>query len=265
MKQKKILGILLAIFCLPLCGAWTTPINSEMYYGGAQPISYYGASEQITYIKKQTISNIKTANGAPNYYPDASLPNGCGAAAGATILGFYDKYIDVIKNWKSTLPNGMYRKQDTVYVTKVMKDLFTEMKTNVTQPGITENDFKTGFQNYTHNLGFSVNYEYLGGGNTLNYASMKSAFSNNKVVVLFMKPDNLYSITEFSNSDTVSTTYISANHILVAYGYYEIQYTLSSGTRTEAYLNVSPCINISGQLLYKVTTSLVSAYIVDIK
>lgn len=126
MKQKKILGILLAIFCLPLCGAWTTPINSEMYYGGAQPISYYGASEQITYIKKQTISNIKTANGAPNYYPDASLPNGCGAAAGATILGFYDKYIDVIKNWKSTLPNGMYRKQDTVYVTKVMKDLFTK-------------------------------------------------------------------------------------------------------------------------------------------
>lgn len=265
MKQKSIFAILFAVFSLPLCGAWTTPANNDMYYGGAQPISYYAASEQITYIQKQTISNIKTSNGAPNYYPDASLPNGCGAAAGATILGFYDKYIDVIKNWKSTLPNGMYRKQDAVYVSQVMKDLFVEMKTNATQSGITESDFKSGFQNYTHSLGFNVNYEYLGNGNTLNYTSMKAAFSNNKVVVLFIKPDNLYSITCDSNTDTISTSYISANHILVAYGYYEIQYTLSSGTRTEAYLNVSPCINISGQQLYKVTTSLVSAYIVDIK
>lgn len=234
-------------------------------YGGAQPISYYAASEQITYIQKQTISNIKTSNGAPNYYPDASLPNGCGAAAGATILGFYDKYIDIIKNWKSALPNGIYKKQDSVYVAKIMKDLFTEMKTNTVQPGITETDFKTGFQSSTQSLGFNVNYEYLGSGNSLNYNSMKSAFSNNKVVVLFIKPDNLISIDEGVNSDKITPTYLSANHILVAYGYYEIQYTLSSGTRTEAYLNVSPCINISGLQLYKVTTSLVSAYIVDIK
>lgn len=265
MKQKKILGILLALFCLPLCGAWTTPADNDKYYGGAQPISYYGASEQVTFINKQIKSNIQTMNGAPNYYPDASMPNGCGAAAGATILGFYDKYIDVIKNWASILPNGLYKKQDSVYVAKVMQDLFTEMKTNVTQPGITETDFKTGFQNYILSLGFNVSYEYLGGGNTLNYNSMKAAFSNNKVVVLFIKPDNLYSITGDSNTDTISTNYISANHILVAYGYYEIQYTLSSGIRTEAYLNVSSCINISGQQLYKVTTSLVSAYIVDIK
>lgn len=267
MKQKKILGILLAIFCLPLCGGWTTPTNAdnESYYGGAQFISFYSNSEQISYSSKQIKTDIKTANGAPNYYPDATLPNGCGAAAGATILGFYDKYMDTIKNWSSVLPNGMYKKQDAVYVAQVMKALFDEMNTNATQPGVTENDFLTGLQNYTQSLGFSVNYDYIGNVSTLNYTSMKSAFSNNRAVVLFIKPDNLYSITNNSNTDTISTNYISANHILIAYGYYEIQYTLSSGTRTDTYLYVSPCVNLATQQYYKVTSSLVSAYIVDIK
>lgn len=262
--RKSIIAILLAICCLPLCGGWTTAPDSEAYYGGAQPISYYANSERIDYIQKQVITDIKTANGAPNYYPDASLPNGCGAAAGATILGFYDKYMDTIKNWNSTLPNGIYKKQDSVYVAKIMQDLFTEMKTNTVQSGITENDFKNGLYDYTHSLGFDVSYEYFGSGNTINYTLMKSAFSNNKVVVLFIKPDNLYSITSNSNTDTISTNYISANHILIAYGYYEIQYTLSSGTRTDAYLYVSPCVNLATQQYYKVTSSLVSAYIVNI-
>lgn len=265
MKRKSIVAILLAVCCLPLCGGWTTAPDSETYYGDAQPISYYANSERIDYIQKQIISDIRTANGAPNYYPDASLPNGCGAAAGATILGFYDKYIDVIKNWKSTLPNGIYKKQDSVYVAKVMQDLFTEMRTNTVQPGITENDFKTGLYDYTRSLGFNVSYEYLGSGNSLNYSSMKSAFSANKAVVLFIMPDNIYSIAEDPYVDNIAPTYLSANHILVAYGYYEVKYVLSSGTRTDAYINVSSCLDVSEKHFYKVSSSLVAAYIVKIQ
>ena len=260
-----ILGVILAVFCLPFCGAWTAPINDDVYYGGAQPISFYGASEQVTYTEKQILSDISTANGAPDYYPINNLSNACGAAAGATILGFYDKYIDIIKNWNSYLPNGKYKPQDSVYVTKIIEDLFVEMKTNVTQSGVTENDFKTGLRNYIQSLGHNVNYEYLGTGNNLNFTSMRSAFSNNKVVVFFIKPDNVYTITGNSNSDLITTTNISANHIMVAHGYYEIRYILSSGTRTESYIKVSSCLNIAGQQYYKVAASLVSAYTVDIQ
>lgn len=56
MKQKKIPGILLAIFCLPLCGGRTTPANADndSYYGGAQPISFYS----IYYRRTVTVNDF---------------------------------------------------------------------------------------------------------------------------------------------------------------------------------------------------------------
>ena len=264
--NKRIRAVLFVLLCLPFCGAWTVAAEQqETRYTGGELISTY-ASETISYKSKEIVENIATANNAPSYTgDDIGLQNGCGATAGAIVVGFYDKYYpNLISGWDSTYSTGRYRAQDFVYVPALMQDLYTEMKTNVAGAGVSETEFKTGLTSYVNAHGYSLNYMSLGNGNNFNYTSYKTAIQNNEVTVLFVQPSTIYTIASSTNKDVLNTISISGNHIMVAYGYYEVKYTLSNGIRTDKYLRVATGLSSCPTAIYKIGTFVDAAYTVKI-
>ena len=253
--MKKIITIMaigLTMLCIPFCGGWTeAPDQSDRYVGGELIATY--ADETIAYKSKQIVSDISTANGAPEYKPISGIQNGCGAVAGAIAVGFYDKYYEnMITDWASYYSTGRYRLQDAKYVPALINDLYTRMQTNVVAPGVSQDDFKSGLKSYVANQGYNLEYASLGQGTGFNYSTFKTAVSNNEIVVLFVKSSNLYKCSSSANEDVISTINISGNHVMIAYGYYEVKYTLSNGTRTDKYLRVSTGLSGTATALYKI-------------
>lgn len=262
--NKRIRAVLFVLLCLPFCGAWTVAAEQqETRYTGGELISTC-ASETISYISKEIVEDIATANNVPSYHSIGDMTNGCGAVAGATVVGFYDKYYsNLIAGWDSYYSTGKYRIQDTIYVPALLQDLYTRMKTNQLQPGVSESDFKNGLKSYVNNQGNNINYSSLGSGNNFDYNAFKTAVRNNQLTALLVQPSNIYGFSSSENQDTVSSSSISGNHIMVAYGYYEVKYILSSGTRTDKYLRVSTGLT-TGSALYKIGSYVNAAYIVKV-
>ncbi len=266
-KQKKITLIGTLILCLPLCGAWTTAqaeTPEEVYYPNQSLVSTR-AVEYIEYNTKTIVEDLETDMAAPHFYCIGGLENACGAVAGATAVSFYDKYYsNMITGWDSYYANGRYRIQDTTYIPALQRDLYSRMKINVTYEGVTESNFKTGLSNYIKDQGYSVSYDSVWSGGTFNYSAFKTAVNNNKITVLFVKPSNLYVLADNADVDVLGDNYIPANHIMVAFGYYEVKYTTSSGTRTDKYLKVSSGFDGIGLMLYKVGSYIDAAYTLQI-
>ena len=270
----------LALASLPACGAWTdgqatvdrddayiaevTDADQVRYIGG-QPIGLY-ATEQINYVSKVIVEDIYTDGDAPEYYDNsADMTNSCGAVSGSIAVGFYDKYYsNMIPDWDSYYPSGIYRKQDSEHVGALKRDLYARMQTNVYGDGVTEDDFKNGLSSYINERGYNVSYSSVGSKGSFNYNLFKEAIRNNQVTVLFTQPSNVYRIGILSNADVVSSTYISGNHIMVAFGYYEVKYIMNGGTRHEIYLRVCTAWGEPSRGFYKVGSYLVDAVTVKI-
>lgn len=263
-KTNRIKTIALVMLCLPFCGAWTdAPEQSDRYVGG-ELISTC-ASETISYKSKEVVEEISTANGVPEYSAVGSMQNGCGAVAGATVVGFYDKYYEnLIPNWASYYSSGRYRLQDNVYVSALLNDLYDRMQTNVAAPGVSESEFKSGLKSYVVDHGYNLDYVSLGSGNSFNYNKFITAVKNNEVSVLLVQPSELYQLSEPENEDVINTVNLSGNHIMVAFGYYEVKYTLSNGVRTDKYLHVATGLSSCAFAYYKIGSYIDAVYQVKI-
>lgn len=265
-KTNRIKTIALITLCLPFCGGWTVaPEQSESdRYVGGELISTY-AEETISYISKEIVENLTTANSTPQYSAINDMTNACGAVAGGIIVGFYDKYCgNLIPNWDSYYSNGRYKMQNSANVTPLLEDLYERMQTNVVAEGVSESEFKSGLKSYVVDHGYNIEYVSLGNGNNFNYSAFKTAVTNNQPTVLFVRPSTLYYYQTINNEDVITTANISGNHIMVAYGYYEVKYTLSNGTRTDKYLRVATGFPISSMAYYKVGSYIDVAYQVKI-
>lgn len=265
-KVNKIKTIALLALCVPFCCGWTAVPNSqEDRYVGGELIATC-ADETISYVSKQVIEDISTTKGTPKYSAVSGMQNGCGAVAGAIIVGFYDKYYsNLIPGWDSYYSTGAYRLQNGTYVQELLFDLYNRMQTNVVAPGTSESEFKDGLKSYVVDHGYSLDYISLGSGNNFNYNTFKTAIKNNQPAVLFVRPSTLYVWSAEENKDVIYTSNISGNHIMVAYGYYEVKYTLGNGTRTDKYLHVAT--GLSGAVAtayYKIGSYVDAAYQVKI-
>ena len=266
-KTNRIKTIALLLLCLPFCGGWTSAHavaeQSDRYVGGELIGTY--ASETISYVSKQVVENISTANDTPEYKAVSGMQNGCGAVAGGIVVGFYDKYYaNLIPDWDSYYASGTYRIQNGTYVHELLFDLYDRMQTNVVAEGVSESEFKDGLKSYVVDHGYNIQYTSLGTGNSFNYSTFKTAVNNNQPTVLFVQPSNIYILSERENQDFITSSNISGNHIMVAYGYYEVKYTLSNGTRTDKYLLVATGLSGTSMAFYKIGSYVNTAYKVTI-
>lgn len=198
-------------------------------------------SETITFTSRET-EYSETKNGVPLYFLDGDLPNGCGAAAGAIVLGFHDKYHeDLIPNFTSYFPaTGKYKINDKTYIPALMRELFTLMRTNVDDVGVSEEDCLDGLSSYIHGKNHSVAYNTIASSSKFSASRYLSEINSNRPVLLFSKAMDIYSFSVANDYELLIKNHISTNHVYVGYGYYTIRYyNGSSNFRTDTYLRVA--------------------------
>lgn len=267
-KLFKILIIPLSLACVLLFGGWTTEQGAtENRYADAPILSTY-ASETVSFSSR-TVDSYYTPGGFPLFNQVNGMTNGCGAVAGAGIIAYYDKYFpDLIPDWNSYYPaSGVYRLQDSAHIEPMMWDLYYLMDTNVAGEGVSEQEFLNGLKTYIENRSFNVNMQNVVSGSNFDYSTYKNAIDNNKVVALLAHAGDIYSVSEHSNYDNITTAYIAGSHIMVAYGYYDVKYYNANGIlfRNDVYLIVATGLASSKNAYYKINPhNLTSAYIVNI-
>lgn len=266
-KLIKFSLLVLLVSSVLIFGGWTTEQKPTMERYADAPIISKLANTTIEY-NYRTVDSKYTPGGSPYYSQVSGMSNACGAVAGAEIIAFYDKYYEnMIPNWVSYYASGTYRLQDSVYVPAVMWELYDLMQTNVKDVGVSEQEFVDGLKTYINKQGYSVNMQNVVSGSSIDYQACKTAIDNNKVIALLSHAGDIYDIKEYSGHDTVTSFNIASSHIMVAYGYYEINYYNSNNSlfRTDKYLEVATGLDTRMMAFYKVNPhNLSSAYIVNI-
>lgn len=270
--MKKITCLVVTIVLVvgvAIFGAWAPRAEAEseeeLRYADAQAIATI-ANEDIYYTSRE-ITMKDTDGGAPFFYPIAGIKNACGAVAGAEIVTFYDKYYEnLIENWYPCYSSGDYRLQSSTYIDPIIYELYDLMKINEDGHGVTETNFKAGLSKYFNNHGYSLSYQNAKSGSGLNYNTCVSAVNANKVIVLFTTAGPIYDVSQHSGYDTWIETNITANHIMVAFGYLQVKYYNGSGTvRTETFVRLVTGLDNPVMAYYKINpTNLVSAYVVNV-
>lgn len=242
-KRWLAFGIILCLACYLLA---MFPFGTKQAY--AARYSGYGEAatraskeyETINYTSREE-TYIETVKGVPLYTQLSDYPNSCGAVGGAIIVGFYDKYYnDLIPNYSSSVSSGAYKRADNVYVPQLIGDLYSLMRTNVDDVGVSEADCLTGLRTYVLNKGRTLWLTSIVSSGTVNESAYKNAINNNTPSLVFCDKMELCNWTTGSNSVTIEkTTYVGA-HIVVAYGFLEVKYyNGSSCFRTEKYLQIA--------------------------
>ena len=197
-------------------------------------------SEFIYYTRKEE-NYIETVGGAPLYQQLSEYPNSCGAVGGAMIVGFYDKYYeDLIPGYQSYTPIGTYRRTDRVYIPKLMGELYTLMRTNVDDVGVSQADCLSGLSQYIKNHGKTMTYSSIKSSNKVNEAAYINALNANKPTLLFCSKMDLLVFAYGTNVVEIGKQTFSGAHIAVAYGYFELKFYNDSGLfKTEKFLRVA--------------------------
>ena len=261
--------IIVLVVGVTVFGAWS-PVSqveaTETRYADAPMVSSI-ASTSIYFTSRDIVEEHNTDGGAPIYDSNEGLANACGPIAGTAITAFYDKYYpNLIPNWDSYYPaTGKYRLQ-VAQTVPVLNEMYTLMQTNVNGDGVSESEFKTGLQKYFTNHGYTASFQNVKSGSTLNYSACKTAIDSNKVIVLFTSPGNVYDVAEYADHDNILSFSITGNHIMYAYGYFQLKYYNSAGLfRTDTYLLVSTGRSSLSIAYYRVDSSnLDAAYIVNV-
>lgn len=269
MKKTKIFLLVVAMLvCLWACGAWTIDGGAaETRYADPALLSAY-ADERIDFTSRDIVGPVTTDGKCPFYYGLSDLPNSCGAVAGAEIVAYYDKYFpNLIPDWDSYFPaTGKYRSQNSTYVAPLMRDLYTRMRTNVDDVGVSRTDCLNGLTSYVNSKGYQVSYQSVMSGNTLNFEQCKTAIANNKVIILFTAPTSVYDLSTDTDHDTLFPINISGAHIMVIFGYCEVTYYNNGAMfRNDKYLYVAVGKTGYSSMLYKANdTATQAAYVVNI-
>lgn len=271
--KKQILAIAssLALGSIPLCAAWS-PVNSNApqaqaeagYCASARSVENYG-TEYLMYFAKTPRQDWGTEYEPPKY-GQSSTDNICGPVAGATAVGYYDRYYgNMISNWNSYYTNSDYKDQDSVYVPALINDLYSKMKT--TSSGTSESNCKSGLVSYCSSKGYTVTYKSIYSNGVFDLNSFKTAVTDkNQIAIIFVEPSSLYTLTPRYKYDEIRIDNYTARHVMIAYGYYHVAYAYSDGrTRYDHYLKVASGYSETGNCYYKLDDgSMYSAYIIQV-
>ncbi len=207
------------------------------YFDGSPETSQAVYKSYDTYSKQDWIIQY----GMTEYNPINHL-NGCAPCAGTIVIGYYDMFhTELIPNYE---PGVWYEGQWYFYpmtetIGAVFEDVYTRMGTNTEAPGTSVNQFKTGLRSYVNSKGYNLTYNSCG---TINTETVKNYIQQEKPIVVFMNSYR-YFVDGIHNNDGNTLTLVERvgtnGHVVVAYGYREMYFTLDGESWTEKYLIIS--------------------------
>lgn len=244
--------------------------NAAIYSGEVTPYLSTVGSETINFTSKEE-TFVELTNQVPLYQAPVSLENCCGCVGGAIVVGFYDKYYEeLIPSFTAYYPaTGKYKRVDSVYVPAVINELYTLMRTNVDDVGVSEADCKDGLQQYFSDRGRDLSYSSVKSWGSLSQSKYLDAINNNKPVLLFCDSSVLLrSVMYMSDtSDSITTASITSNHVMVGYGLYTVKYYNGTNNfRTDTYVMAASGLDLMETVYVRLDTSswLNSAYEINV-
>lgn len=217
---------------------------------------------ETVYFTSRESEYTETTNGVPLYYLSGNLTNGCGAAAGAIVVGFYDKYYEnLIPDYTAYFPaTGKYKINDNTKVPALMSELYNLMRINVDDVGVNETDCLNGLRSYVQSKNLTVNYSSIKSSSQFSLSAFSSAINSNKPVLLFSEANTVCIFTNTSDREIITKSIISENHIYVGYGIHTVRYYNGNvNFRTDTYIRVATGWDITnnGFILVSSTASTV--------
>ncbi|MBR1968248.1 MAG: hypothetical protein IKA11_02505 [Clostridia bacterium] len=235
------LTLILGMFIMPqITPAKADTLPTDRYYDYSDGIALAAESETINYARKET-TNYELPYGVPSYYP-VDMLNACGPVAGGIVVGYYDKYFEnLIPNFTAYFAvNGRYRGMNSNYVLPMLQEMYTLMRTNVDDVGVSQADCLNGLETFVENKGLSLTYSSVKSSTFIDSAYI-NAINNMQPVLIFAESIDLYGLYVYDGYDYFSFLQSSQAHIVVGYGYRTIRYYDANDNlfRTDNYLMVS--------------------------
>jgi len=249
--------------------ASTLRTSTERRYYDETAVAPRGIIENIYYARKEQTYTL-FENLVP-YYSNAytSLTNTCGPVAGAIVVGYYDKFFEeLIPNYVAYYASGRYKTNDSTHVPALIQDLYTRMRTNVDDVGVSESDCINGLTSYVQSTGRTISYTNIGHGNSLNHTLCNGAIAQGRPILLFCDNFSLYAFGQNDGYDDWTQLQTTGAHIGVAFGYITVNYYDENDVlfRTDHHIEVATgwTSNRFGYLNANDGSWLNNGYIVDI-
>ncbi len=212
-------------------------LEEKAYYSmgelilGRETITYLSKSEDVFNLAKRHPS-ISRAN---------ETMDTCGTNAGANLIQYWDRYkINLIANFNPGTAIGTnYLYNTSTSLSAVVDQLYYDMGAPA-NGGITIDEFMGGINTYCTRQGYTATFTSLmDGAGRFSYSNVKQAFAQDLPVVMFLDRFSFVTISEASGTDTLAKYIGQATHTMVGFGYRDITYTLSNGTRVDKYIAVA--------------------------
>ena len=229
-NTKKFVSFVAAVMALTVVSSNSVSIlatahaEEEKRYYDVPPIAMAATNQEVVSYTSVEQTSIRFTGGMPVYYT-TTLTNACGPVAGSLIIGYYDKYIEsLIPNYSTIYASsGKFRMMDSTYIPNLMQNLYTLMRTNVDDVGVSESDCLNGLRSYVQGKGSSLGYTSLK-GTTFNETGFVNAISALEPVLLFCNSVTLYDVYVGDSDTSISQIGQSTNHIMVGGGYLKLKY-----------------------------------------
>ena len=194
----------------------------------------------------------------------------CACIAGSNIVCFYDRYCPELIPGEATGYEYMgyyFYYGGTSAGTRTTEQLYKDMGTTASA-GTTTAQFLAGMKIYANRAGYNFSSTSVMSGGKLNYSAVKNSIKNdNRPIALFLTGYNVASIGAYENCDSIAYYRGDANHVMVGFGYQEINYTYASGTQeTFQYVYVASGLPICPEGYFNINynTKINDAYAVNI-
>lgn len=184
-------------------------------------------SETISYSRKEVLE-YSIYEAVPEYTIQNSFSN-CANIAGAILIGYYDRFCeDLIPNYKSYTQLGSIITYKGISATteQVIRDLYEMMGTDVGSVGTTFSGFQTGMNAYVSSHNYTYKTSYIG---AYNYNDYISSINSSRPIAVFLNDYSLVdNFQDNGKSETINSSYSSVAHVVICYGYVEVNYYDSS-------------------------------------
>lgn len=220
-------------------------LKSVALYSGYADFTY---ESEVIYFTSRNEDRKQLAARHPYITDSVHFSNECAVIAGANVIQYWDRFkTELIPNYTpggSLGANFLYYGESDV-TNKVVSDLYYDMGTNTDGAGTTIDQFTKGMTKYIKRNGnYIITYGTCISSGKFNFDKAKQYFEKSQPIVLFLSTFNITTIYNNENNSEIYTTLSKYNHAMVAFGYRDISYTLSNGTkRYEKYLSVATGIS----------------------
>ena len=218
--------------------------------------SYVTQTETVSYATKSTSRNTIGSSFPAYYNTVASVTDNCAGVAGTILMGYYDRYhADLIPGTATGSGRFSYKyfEQSEIqsYVQAVINGFYDLMNVGQDAAGASRQDYINGLTSYVASKGLSISFGSVMTGGAIDLAKLDSAISADHPVSIFMSGFSITTSITDNGSSAVYTkrVYAGSAHIMIVYGYENVEYYNAAGQLVATKLNLlvsTGLANVSG-------------------